>query len=193
MAIGLGAALIGGTVGNVVGQAANMGFTAYQNQLDRDFNAEQAQLQREFEERMSSTSYQRAVADMEAAGLNPSVMLAGNGGGSSTPSGASASAAGKTNTIGARFEGLSRKMAMIDAAANTARNVQAAKDAGAGDELKKLQKEAVEVAREEARNAANNPGEGWKDHLGRYTDNNLEAQKNLAAEEYLQWYMNNMR
>ena len=154
MAVGVGAAIAAGLGGNILSQAANMGFTAYQNQLDRDFNAQQAQLQRDFEERMSSTSYQRAVADMEAAGLNPAVMIAGNGGGASTPSGSSASSSGKANTIGAKFEGFSRKMAMIDAAANTARNVQEAKDAGAGDELQKLRTEALEVAKEEKRSTA---------------------------------------
>lgn len=53
-------------------------------------NAEQAQLNRDFQERMSNTSYQRARADLEAAGFNP--MLAVSQGGASSPSGSSAAA-----------------------------------------------------------------------------------------------------
>lgn len=52
------------------------------------FNAQQAQMNRDFQQQMSSTAYQRAAADMKAAGLNP-ILAAGQS--SSTPSGSSAS------------------------------------------------------------------------------------------------------
>lgn len=56
----------------------------------RDFNSAEAQKQRDWETEMSNTAYQRQVADMKAAGINPA--MAAGAGGASTPSGGTASA-----------------------------------------------------------------------------------------------------
>lgn len=61
-------------------------------QKQADFNAEQAQIQREWQERMANTQYQRAMADMQKAGLNPILAYGGISGG--IPGGAAASVGG---------------------------------------------------------------------------------------------------
>ncbi len=61
-------------------------------QKQADFNAEQAQIQRDWQERMANTQYQRAIGDMEKAGLNPILAVTGAGIGTGVPGGATASA-----------------------------------------------------------------------------------------------------
>lgn len=78
------ASLLSGGVGDVI-----QGGLSYLGQSSaNDANLEIARQQMEFQADMSGTAYQRAVKDMQLAGLNP--MLAYSQGGASTPSGASA-------------------------------------------------------------------------------------------------------
>lgn len=66
-----------------------MKFEAEQAALTREFNAAQAEASREWSEKMDSTKYQRQIADMQAAGLNP--ILAYQQLGSNTPAVSTAS------------------------------------------------------------------------------------------------------
>lgn len=82
-------------------QEANA-FTAQQNREAMSFEERMADKQMAFQERMSNTQWQRGVADMQAAGLNPA--LAYGQGGASAMSGSSgaghAGASVTPNTIG---------------------------------------------------------------------------------------------
>lgn len=104
--IGAGISAIGSLAGGMIssaGQAsqnnASQNFALQNMRENNAFSADQARRQMEFQERMSNTSYQRAMADMKAAGLNP--ILAYQQGGAGTPQGASGSA---SQPVGAQFE-----------------------------------------------------------------------------------------
>ena len=67
-----------------------------------EFNAIEAQKQRDFEERMANTSFQRVVKDMKIAGINPIIGLGLRG--ADTPSGVSASASSSSGSVGTSAE-----------------------------------------------------------------------------------------
>lgn len=100
-------------------------FNAAESAAQRDFEAAEAQKNRDWQTEMSNTSYQRSVADLQAAGLNP--WLAVNNG-ASTPSAVSVSGSAASSGIGsAQASNVNLLQSLGTTAAGIAMIIRAAK------------------------------------------------------------------
>lgn len=84
---------VGQSVNGLLGNSASTSAKELSARNDEmNYNHNEAQLTRDWLERMSNTAYQRAAADMKAAGLNPALLYGSSG--ASTPGASSASYSG---------------------------------------------------------------------------------------------------
>ena len=132
------------------------GWLGYEGQKDaNDTNYQIAQDQMKFQERMSSTAWQRARADMEAAGFNP--MLAFSKGPASSPAGASAT---MQNELGAGVASAATAMNTLSGLAQIAQSAAMTEQLGAQTE--KIRSETMEKELNSARAQAQYEQEHWR-------------------------------
>lgn len=139
---------------------ASQEFNAEQAELNRSFQAQQAQNEMDFQREMDSTVYQRRVADMRAAGVNPALAIggvsvaggfgaSGNGSAATSSPGAGASASGSAPSFapqsmselmqGSMFNQLMDQL-NADIANKNADSLKKAKEAGLIDEQTQAQR-----------------------------------------------------
>lgn len=122
-------------LGGLVDAGINFGMMNYQNK----FNAQQAQIARDWNLQVDSSKYQRTVADMKQAGINPALAM---NGGITTQGGSNVTAQGATPS----YMNISSVANMVQALSQARLNNVTAKNIEADTEKKKAETTNVEAS-----------------------------------------------
>lgn len=136
-----GATLLGGFMSSSTAKENNAANVAMQRETNQMTIAEN-QKNRDYQTQMSNTAYQRASADMTAAGLNPAMMF-GSGNAASTPAGGVPSLQAPKNDVSAGTQGWAQMGTAVEKAVNSA--VQIKTMDKMADEMSNLEAENVRI------------------------------------------------
>jgi len=109
-------------LGSILGAAISGGLSLMGASKQNAAAKQQASNQMAFQERMSSTAYQRSMADMKSAGLNP--ILAYKTGGASAPSGTAAPIVNELEPAVNSAQGSRRLSAELQNLSETNKNIK---------------------------------------------------------------------
>lgn len=159
----------------------NMDTMAYQNQLNQNNMREVMQ----YDTSMANTAYQRSVADMRAAGLNPILGVASGGASSPQPAAASVGALGTSSGSVSAPQNQSALGNAISSAMQGARLFSGIKEASANADLATTQSEQAERNKDDiAATIRSNAATASSNSIKAGADAATALAQNKAAERF---------